>query len=269
MRRIRFVVDNSPLTVIIDERFDPLVFHGQVLMRLSGEKRQAYSEEIKGFDFRRLSYVPLMRWLEIVQRYVPLDIFLNFSRVEYCLCGGEVIDGVCDLCVASSRRSEMTPTKRVDMDNFEMALLCFRARQNADVVSHVLPLIERYFSERRLEHTRPALIECLRDLGLKQHIKNDNLIMQMLWGIPPPNIDHLINNLMRDYRKVQSVFPRLKGNRKSSMNAHFLLKRLLERLGFDCQDYFKEIKTESTKEYYNTTWALICKELEWDQPVPI
>lgn len=233
---------------------------------------------------RRTKMLLLCRYGELLRRN-GFSVRLSFGVFNECMgCGSrlkfedEIVSNIVCSCGVEmginheSNGHEITPPPVVKLDNsFEQIIKQFQGRSILPGGVRCMGLIKKYFDETSLERTRENLTTVIKQLGLTDCYNYENSLMTLLWGMEPPNIDHLIKTVLADYRLVQGALMRchLGDEKKSLLNSHFILRRLLERLGVDCGPYFKTISTAATKAYYNETWETVCTILDWEIPKPI
>lgn len=121
--------------------------------------------------------------------------------------------------------------------------------------------VKRY---KRITKTHVAMF--LKELNMSKHYENINLIHYNITGVPPDDISHLKDKLLEDFDAFTAVYDRLFDtiNRKSFINAHFILYKFLQRHKHPCyEEDFATLKTFDIKAFHDDVFRDICYELEW------
>ena len=110
-----------------------------------------------------------------------------------------------------------------------------------------------------------SMHDALSETGNSEYFQDIYVICREYWGWKLPNLTEYESIIMEKYNEWMSVFPSEKGDRKSSLNAHWLLYKILSSIGLEYpEEYFKLIKTESIQKTYNDIYTRCMGKLGWD-----
>ena len=108
------------------------------------------------------------------------------------------------------------------------------------------------------------LLKALADIGHSSHYEDVNLIGHVYWDWPLPNVNHLKDQIIQDYKKTQDVFysiPVEERRRSSSLGTQFRLWRHLQLRGHPCYpEQFKISDNETSLSIHNYLWDRMCRE---------
>lgn len=248
----------------------------------------------------------ITQYLDVARRFVEIDIMQQVSYNPYCACcgynladleGQEIAVNYCPNCglecnlvnqFATSLSSDK-PAKDSYDDRVNMlrAIKRFQGKQANKIPAALFRKLDDHFRTYSLPtadeiRQRPLdshgkrqgtsldmLLQALSDTGYSAYYEDANLIGHLYWGWSLPDIDHLIDTIMKDYDESQRVFERIKGDRKSCLNTQYRLFRHLQRCGYPCSKKdFKIVSTQDVLETYEQIWSTICRELGWTfQPI--
>ena len=181
-----------------------------------------------------------------------------------------------------------TQSNYENRNNFWKAMMRYQGKQVNRLHKDFESILDEYFSfiglppgakirefplnrdRSRGKTSKRLLFKALKDTGLSGHYEDANLICNIYWGWPLPDVSHLEELAMRDYDIAQNIFEDEKGDRKSCLNIEYRLWRHLSRLGHLCKPTdFKLVTTDDTIDYHESTWISICEKAGWEQPVPL
>lgn len=168
-----------------------------------------------------------------------------------------------------------------DRDNFYKAIIRFQGKQQVNFPDDIYTKLDNYFKSynfptsevvkslplnengRRGDTNKTLMYKALSEINLPCYYEDINLICQNYWGWRLPDISGLEATLMEDYDIFQSVYRKIKIDRKSSLNTDYILFVLLKRRNFPCtSDDFKCITTQEILYRYEETRRKVYEELE-------
>lgn len=137
--------------------------------------------------------------------------------------------------------------------------------------------------ERFKRITKEHIYMFLRGCGFKKYYDDVTFIWAELTGKTPPNISHIEDELLEEHEKMLEVYETLDtsmfrdssdttcflpfaclGDRKSFLNAKYILYQLLLRRGIKCNRHdFNVLKTTDRLHYHNRVCKKIFDILEW------
>jgi hypothetical protein len=163
-------------------------------------------------------------------------------------------------------------------ENFEKALMRYQGKQPNRLPVHLFKDLDEYFlayglplSEKIRElplnaegekdsTSRETMLKALSDTGYPTYYEDINLVCHLYWGWLLPDVAHLEDQIMEDYRKTQQVYDQIPKDRKSCLNTQYRLFKHLEARGHKCKiDEFKVVKTRDILEYHDDTWRVLCE----------
>lgn len=170
-----------------------------------------------------------------------------------------------------------------DRENFEKAIDRFQGKQPDKLPVDVEDRLDGYFLSvdlpigryirenrklnawgRRDGTSRKMLHEALRNLELRDHYPDINLIGKKYWGWKLTDLSAYKDRLMRDYDLSQTVYETIPKERKSSLNTDYRLMKHLQLLHVPCgTEDFKMIKTRKILLEYERIWKIICNRCGW------
>ncbi len=246
-------------------------------------------------------------YLDIVCKYIKIDA-LRLIEFDNCchICGSSLSQlnqiedelNFCPMCnvevkippkinSSESEANDQARPRKIsdryeDKGNFIKAVECYKGHPKHPPPMEVYDQLDQYFLERRLPYLtrsevkihgydiddcKKILHTAMQEIGYPKY-ENYNLITNVYWGRPLPNIDHLNDQILHDYDVSQEVYIDVKGNRTSSINTQFRLFCLLKNLGWDCSiDEFKIVVSKKSVDWHKETWIKICTTLKWKDPI--
>lgn len=288
------VESEEPWIDYVNETRDLLIEYLQLEQskRIISFRKKTSQEPIENqgdTEARRLYIIDL--YLERASKYH----FLNFSReiIMSSLCPNcntelQKDSEFCEECgylkavvlnkSTSSKLSSSMRNEYKNIINFQKCLLRFMGKQNDKIpdqvfkdlddyfISYGLPIGESLRSLRKIDGkvegtSREMMYKALSHTGNSKYYGDINLICHLYWGWDLPNISHLVETIMEDYRKTQNVYNSMEKERSSCLNTQFRLFKHLQARGYQCTiDDFKIVKTRDILEYYDITWQHMCEQ---------
>jgi hypothetical protein len=266
-----------------------------------GENKQI--NQTKNIDIRRVGIIE--EFIRNARQFLPIDITRSLENSRNCKECNYDLDGMvadnngvilCPNCnventisigfvVDKSSETCENSDDYKDKINFENAFKAIQGLQNITITNETYDKLDIYFTNIRMDvgsliRHRPLdergrregtsiqiMLDALKKTKLNNHYKNVHYICQQYWGWKLLNLSSIRETVMEEYDLSQKVFKQIKNERHSSLNVNFRLYRHLERVGIEVYPSdFKMIKTSEIVQYYNETWAKICKRLNWDIP---
>jgi hypothetical protein len=252
-----------------------------------------------------LRHLVISSYLEIARKYIIVDVIRDISANTKCQgCGTDLSDlaedesGIqkCLVCGVEKISLVRTPfyrdVERVNTserngydnaENFEKALMRYQGKQPNRLPSALFTDLDKYFQSYHLPTaeqvrkqpllsngtkqgtSREIMLGALSDTGYTAYYEDLNLICHLYWGWNLPDVSHLEEVIMDDYRRAQQIFDRIPKDRKSCLNSQYRLFKHLQHRHHPCSiDDFKVVKTRDILEYHDDTWRVICAEAGWE-----
>ena len=217
-------------------------------------------------------------------KFDSIELIEDESGASICpVCSLETINIVKKPFFSDGSRVNNSRNNYEDRANFEKVLMRYQGKQITKpekmlydklddyFISKGLPSSKEYRAMKLLPNgTKPGsskdlMIESLSNIGCSGYYDDINLICNIFFGWPLPDISHLEDDIMRDYDEFQKVYESLdKEGRKSSLNSQWKLYILLKRRGWPCKKRdFKIPTTPHILEYHKTITKQIYKILDW------
>jgi len=167
-----------------------------------------------------------------------------------------------------------------DKANFEKALLYFQCKQprlkfpkdlwkdlDEYFMSHHIPsgdeIKTRPLNEKgyREGTCRKMMLDALQETGYNSFYEDTNLIMNIYWAWPAPDIGDLEEKILRHYDKTQVFFRSIPNkNRESSLNTQLRLYYHLVNVSYPCRkEDFKIVNDAEVLEDQDLTWKEMCR----------
>lgn len=236
----------------------------------------------------------LSRFIQIAIEYTEINVIFDQKHKFNCKnCGidlstveqdEETSCVVCPNCnlirylfQKFNRVDELSTSDYEDSVNFWRGILRFQAKENIELPSKLYADLNDYFgsyglpigsviknmpfAESRTIVGKRIMRKALANKGYEELYEDINLIIFEYWGWEPPDISHLEEKLMDHYHKTESVFKRIKGKRKASINIPWRLKKHLLICSYPVAYYdFKLVDTREIIEYYEQVFNTMCME---------
>jgi hypothetical protein len=120
-----------------------------------------------------------------------------------------------------------------------------------------LPLNER---GRRGDTDHKMLYDALSATGYSEFYEDANLIGNIYWGWPLPDVRHLERLIQTDYERTQRVYNTLPKERVSSLGTQYRLFKHLQLRSHPCtKDEFKIAEMQESLELHESTWQKMCE----------
>lgn len=174
-----------------------------------------------------------------------------------------------------------------DSINFEKAILRFEGRQPNKLPEQLWNTLDKYFISYglypasivrawefdnvvdcrwwinargvRVVMNREIMEEALKKTDHTDYYNDMNLILNLYWAFPLPDISSVIDGVREDFAKTQQAFNEIEKRRTSNMNSDFRLLKHLELRRFPFKrTQFKFIKTPQIRVEYETLWQAMC-----------
>lgn len=166
----------------------------------------------------------------------------------------------------------------LDEENFRKAFYRYQGKQPDKIPSRMFTDLDLHFDSRDRpngEHFRqldfndrgrkgdtdlPMLLEALQKTGYNDYYDDANLIAHKYWGWRLPDLSHIEDAIMSDYRKTQKVYLSLPKDRISSLSTQFRLFKHLQMRGHECYpNEFKLVEIQDSREFHEKTWQAMCE----------
>ena len=229
----------------------------------------------------------ISRYIFIAENYVDIDVIYQTNQSKSCPqckedsteqneagfnnctnCGYEkIIFNVCD-------NYEIHRNTYKDEDNFRKTLDRYQGKLEPDhnIMKIIISELDYYFKSygmvtgeeiRKLEvdsrgkkkgTSYHMMYEALLGIG-KPIYEHTNIICSKYWGWDLPDITHLEEQIISDYKATQRVLVRLNKTRKSSINTQYRLFKHLQLVEYPCSlSDFRVVKTRDSQEQHEILW---------------
>ena len=111
---------------------------------------------------------------------------------------------------------------------------------------------------------RQSMIVALEQLKKTSYIQDISTLINVYWGIPLPDTQHLDSIIMDDYDRSEEAYREYRPSSRTPLGLQYRLFRHLQLRGA-AHDY-REFKIATTAEIlngYETCWLLICNKMGW------
>ena len=179
--------------------------------------------------------------------------------------------------------SESGGSKATDEKNFIKEFRRFQGLQNIKIPDSLITDLDKYFvsygfksaeevkqlplnvDNERLGTSHDMLREALHKTNNSSFYEDINLILNLYWDYPLPDVSHLELDIMEDYKKLQKAFLEIDKDRTSSLNTQYRLYKQLQLKGYKCKpSQFKIIKTDIINQKYTDIWKKMCQLAGYD-----
>jgi DNA-directed RNA polymerase subunit RPC12/RpoP len=233
----------------------------------------------------------ISNYLDIAKKYIKINLIqesqkknectqcsFNYNLIEddleYCPnCGLEH-----KIILKMPSHSESSSSKATDEKNFIKEIKRFQGMQNIKISKSLIEDLDKFFISygmksgeeikllplnedgERIGTSHDMLRDALDKTSNSTFYEDINLIANVYWAYPLPDISHIEAKIMDDYKVTQKAFLEIQKNRTSSLNTQYRLYKHLQLAGWNCkQKQFKGIKTESIAQKYAELWRQMCE----------
>lgn len=217
--------------------------------------------------------------------YDEMELIEDEPGLSVCpFCGLEIIKVVKKSIYSDNNRVNNIKNNYEDRINFEKVIARYQGKQITKPDICLYEKLEEYFKIKGLPSSkeycemkllpngtkkgasRELMFEALANIGCSGYYDDINLICNIFFGFPLPDITHLEEEIMKDYDDFQRVYETLdKDGRKSSLNSQWKLYILLKRRGWPCKIRdFKIPTTPHIIEYHKTITKQVYELLGWN-----
>jgi len=155
-----------------------------------------------------------------------------------------------------------------DKETFTKALMKFQGKNNEDIPDYIINKIYSYCDNYDIMYKnvkKQDMYNILQQLGFPNYYEDINLILYKFNKTPLPDLSQYEEQLKINYMLGESVYEKIKIDRKSSLNIQYLLFKHLELLGYPCsKDEFKIIETREILIGYDNIWSQMCEHNRWE-----
>lgn len=155
-----------------------------------------------------------------------------------------------------------------DKETFTKALMKFQGKNNEDIPDYIINKIYMYCDNYDIQYKsvkKQDMYHILQQLGFPNYYEDINLILYKFNKTPLPDLSKYEEQLKINYMLGESVYEKIKIDRKSSLNIQYLLFKHLELLGYPCsKDEFKIIETREILIGYDNIWGQMCEHNGWE-----
>ena len=153
-------------------------------------------------------------------------------------------------------RSKNGRNEYEQFENFKKTVRNFQGKQSTRIIQEIMVKLDVYFTSfgrvtgqqirdqyplndnaRRADTNRALLTRALAEIGCSSNYEDINLIGHIYWGWPLPDISEIEDTIMEDYLVLQRVYLSLDVEWSSSLNAQFILFKLIEARQESCTRY--------------------------------
>jgi len=245
------------------------------------------------------------KYINLSNEYISIDCIKIKEKIVKCDGCGQVIDEkyienedtfVCSVCncintflsprnFTKQNEKNMSDDDTVNfiklLDKFEgkgdnipeiiydeLDLLASTINMEKGEYYRKLPLLENGKKEGTSKKKIIELLELLelKDISKgKKYYDETNTICHEYWGWPLPDISHIKQQLILDYRRTQEVWNDIKReyNRSASLGTQFRLYVQLKALDYPCErEDFKIQDMVDSLRFHNDAWEVMCKKAD-------
>jgi len=269
---------------------------GPAIRRISFEDNTVRDDDTQDvMDFRlRL----IASYFNIAQHYISIEAIHETEFYNCCdRCGSSLEDinvddngfQTCPNCNTEHSHLTAYPLDQdgnnftkggdyLDEENFRKAFYRYQGKQPDKIPPQMFTDLDSHFDSRGRpngEHFRqlecndrgrkgdtdlPMLLEALQKKGYNDYYDDANLIAHKYWGWRLPDLSHIEDAVMSDYRKTQKVYLALPKDRISSLSTQFRLFKHLQMRGHECySNEFKLVEIQESREFHEKTWESMCE----------
>lgn len=249
------------------------------------------SEKDNGFEDRKKSLVNL--YFQKVLFYVPDGFELNYvsktkNNTKNCDSKYSVVDESTSTCVCCFKESSKIVNNSSFVDNnrvnisskytydrkihFRDCINQYQGKQNTHIPSDVFKNLEKALINHRVIPAKRTLDRFakvsvshihmfLKSLNYTKYYDDAILIHSVITGVQPDNIEHLEEDLMKDFDAMLTEYDThfKTADRKNFINTQYVLYQLLRRHKHNCnKDHFVVMRTMSDRKTYHDR---ICKTI--------
>jgi hypothetical protein len=255
-------------------------------------KKKISEEELQAKrDLQTKRLYIIASYLDIARNYIKINLIQETPKKNECTqCQFDfnIFDEDIDFCPQCGLEHkvilkipvyyETQGSKATDEKNFIKEIKRFQGMQNTKIPEELINDLDKYFisygmksgtdvkkqklndDNEREGTTHEMLREALEKTGNAGWYEDLNLIANIYWSYPLPDISHLEAKIMEDYRNTQKAFLEIQKTRTSSLNTQYRLYKHLQLVGWNCKaKQFKAIKTDSIAQKYAELWKQMCK----------
>lgn len=229
-------------------------------------------------------------YLEIAKKHIVINLIHQSSKkneCSQCKFDYNLFEEEIDFCPNCGLEhkiilkipvyTESPTTKATDEKNFIKEIQRFQGKQNLKISEDLVIDLDKYFISYNMNPgyvvktlplnkdgeregtTHDMLREALDKTGNSSYYEDINLIANVYWDYPLPDISHLESKILDDYKITQQAFLEIHKNRTSSLNTQYRLYKHLQLVGWNCKPkQFKGIKTDSIAQKYAELWKQMC-----------
>ena len=233
----------------------------------------------------------IKEYIDIAGQYIKINLIQEIKKKNECTqCQFDFseIEEEIDFCLQCGLEhknllkippySDYNVQKSTDEKNFIKEIKRFQGLQNNKIPDSLLEELDTYFigygflssadvkksalnsDGERIGTNHNILYEALNKTNNSAYYEDINLILNLYWGYPLPNISNLEDGILDDYRLTQKAFLQIPKNRSSSLNIKYRLYKHLQLRGYKCKaTQFKIIKTDSIVQKYAELWKQMCE----------